>query len=494
MKNGAKKFLLAAIYLLVAFTIISCSVPQSQGSRGTPTSVRIWHYYNGVQKQLFDQLVSRFNETVGEKNDIIVEALNQGSINELAQKTLDALAHKVGAQEAPDVFAAYADTVYQASMQNKVADISGYLTDDEKAEYLEYYLEEGDLNGNGGLYIFPIAKATEVLILNRTDWQRFAIATDAKESDLMTWEGITRLAEAYYRWTDSLTETPEDGKAFLGRDAMANYMLVGLAQLGKELFTVSSRTVSLNADMALMRRLWDHYYVPYINGYFASFGRFRSDDVKTGDLIAFVGSTSSAVYFPTEVTLADGSTYPIEAKVYPVPNFEGKAPYAVQQGAGMAVVKSNPQTEAAAVTFLKWFTDREQNEIFSGSSGYLPVKKPASGNKAQENASMDEKKPIVRDVLHVGQDMTQTYTLFSGKPFQGGGTARTVLETSMQAKAVGDRLKVLERIAQGHTRKEAVAEFDTSLNFYKWYSSLVRHLELVIGLRPRENNPRFMVE
>ena len=494
MKNGVKKFLLAAICLLTAFSNVSCSTSKPQANRGAPTPVRIWHYYNGVQKQIFDQLVSRFNETVGEKNNIVVEALNQGSISELAKKTLDSLAHKVGTQEAPDVFAAYADTVYQAAMQNMVADIGNYLTDAERAEYLEYYLEEGDLYGDGGLYIFPIAKATEVLLLNHTDWQRFAIATDSKESDLATWEGVIRLAEAYYRWTDSLTEKPEDGKAFFGRDALANYLLVGAAQLGKELFTVSGETVSLNADMELMRRLWDHYYVPYINGYFASFGRFRSDDVKTGDLIAFVGSTSSAAYFPTEVTLADGSTYPIEAKAYPVPNFEGKKPYAVQQGAGMAVVKSNPQTEAAAVTFIKWVTDQEQNEVFSSSSGYLSVKKTVPEDEAQKSSPMDEKSPVVRDVLRVGQSMTQTYALFAGKPFQSGGEARTILETRLQSKAAGDRLKVLERIAEGRTREEAVAEFDTTANFHQWYFTLVRHLELVIGLRPQENGPRFMVE
>ena len=494
MKNGVKRMRAAAICLLAGIVISSCSSPAPRADRNSPTTVLIWHYYNGVQKQLFDQLVLQFNETVGEEKNIVVEAVNQGSVNELAQKTLDALAHKVGAQAAPDVFAAYADTVYQALLQDGVADIGAYLTGVEKAEFVECYLQEGDLCGNGGMYIFPIAKATEVLILNSTDWQRFASATGAQESDLATWEGIGRLAEAYYRWTDSQTETPEDGKAFFGRDAMANYLLVGCAQLGKELFTVSDGKVSLHADRTVMRRLWDHYYIPYINGYFASFGRFRSDDVKTGDLIALVGSTSSAAYFPAEVTLADGSTYPIEAKVYPAPGFEGAAPYAVQQGAGMAVVKSNPRTEAAAVTFLKWFADREQNGVFSRASGYLPVKKPSFEDMASENILQSVENPIVRDVLCVGLDMSKTYTLFAGKPFQGGNDVRAILEKTLQAKAAADRLLVLEQMAKGFSRKEAVAAFNTAANFNQWFSRLVRYLELASGLRPREINPRFIVE
>ncbi len=494
MKNGARRFLLSLLCVLAALTVASCSSPASQVVSSTPVTVLIWHYYNGVQKQLFDQLVAQFNATVGEEKGIVVEAVNQGSINELAQKTLDSLSHKVGALDTPDVFAAYADTVYQASLKGNVVDIGAYLNADEKAAYLDTYLNEGDLDDNGSLYIFPIAKATEVLILNDTDWQPFLKATGAKESELSTWEGIARLAQAYYRWTDSQTETPEDGKAFFGRDAMANYMLVGCAQLGKELFAVSNGKASLQIDQVTMRRLWDCYYVPYLNGYFASFGRFRSDDVKTGDLIAAVGSTSSAAFYPTEVTLKDGSTYPITGKVYPAPNFEGAPPYAVQQGAGMAIVKSTPQTEEAAVTFLKWFTDLEQNTAFSASSGYLPVKKQADNAEILFSLGDSIKNPIVRDVLLTGQTMTESYTLFAGKPFQGGNDARSILEASLQEKAAADRLLVLEKMAEGISREEAVALLNTKAQFIGWYTSLLKQLELAVGVREDVERPRYMLE
>ena len=53
-------------------------------------------------------------------------------------------------------------------------------------------------------------------------------------ADLETFEGITATARAYYAWTDSLTDAPDDGKAFFGRDAMANYCIIGSRQLGAE--------------------------------------------------------------------------------------------------------------------------------------------------------------------------------------------------------------------------------------------------------------------
>ena len=63
------------------------------------------------------------------------------------------------------------------------------------------------------------------MILNSTDWKPFAQATGVQLSDLETMEGVAEVGRQYYEWTDSLTGTPNDGKAFWGRDAMANYIL-----------------------------------------------------------------------------------------------------------------------------------------------------------------------------------------------------------------------------------------------------------------------------
>ena len=146
---------------------------------------------------------------------------------------------------------------------------------------------------------------------------------------------------------------PNDGKAFGGRDAMANYIIIGCKQLGLEIFSVRDGEMTLQLDRKIMRKLWDCYYVPTVKGYFGSFGRFRSDDAKTGDIIALVGSTT-------------------------VPTFAGGESAIVQQGAGMVVTKSDESTEYAATVFLKWATEAPRNIGFSVSSGYLPVKNEAN--------------------------------------------------------------------------------------------------------------------
>lgn len=60
-------------------------------------------------------------------------------------------------------------------------------------------------------------------------------------SSLSTMEGLAETAGKYYDWTDSLTpDIPNDGKAFYGRDAMANLFIIGSMQLGTEIFKVET--------------------------------------------------------------------------------------------------------------------------------------------------------------------------------------------------------------------------------------------------------------
>ena len=75
-----------------------------------PVSIDIWTYYNGDQLTAFDALVEEFNETVGKEKGIVVKGYSQGSVNDLESNVLAAVQGEVGADEVPNIFAAYADT------------------------------------------------------------------------------------------------------------------------------------------------------------------------------------------------------------------------------------------------------------------------------------------------------------------------------------------------------------------------------------------------
>lgn len=208
---------------------------------------------------------------------------------------------------------AYPDTAYTMNQLGLLVNMADYLTEDERNRYIASYLAEGDFNGTGEIKILPTAKATEILYLNKTDWDKFAAATGATLDTLTTMEGIAATAEDYYRWSG--------GRAFFGYDAMDNYCIIGAMQLGTELF--SGEDGAIHFDKAAVRKLWDAFYLPFVQGFYTASGRFRSDDVKTGNAIAYIGSTSSATYFPTQVITSDTDSYPIEMLALPLPVFSG---------------------------------------------------------------------------------------------------------------------------------------------------------------------------
>ena len=440
-----------------------------------PTSITIWTYYNGAQLSAFNEMVDTFNETRGKELGIVVSSFSQGSVSDLQTNVMNAVNGKVGAEEVPNIFAAYADTAYEIDNMGMLVDLSGYLTPEQKSLYIDSYITEGDFDGSGSVKIFPIAKSTELFLLNDTDWQPFAQATGASVEDFATMEGLVETAKKYYEWTDSLTEEPNDGKAFYGRDAMANYFLIGGMQLGCEIFSIQNGKAVVNFDHDVVKKLWDCYYIPFVNGYFASSGRFRSDDIKTGNILSFTGSSSGATFFPKKVTTEE-EEYEITMSVFPAPQFAGDRHYAVQQGAGMVVTKKSDAEIAASVEFLLWFTQDERNIGFSIDSGYMPVTKTANTKEAI-SLHTKEVAPAMQKILDAALETVQNNTMYTTKAFKSGVAARAILESCLSDQSTADRALVVQALEEGKTLEEATAEFVSQEHFEQWYQSVLAQLK-----------------
>lgn len=468
---GMRRLAAFAAAAALVLGLVGCGGAQSTAQGNTePVNLSVWTYYNGDQLESFNKLVDTFNNTVGKEKNITVESYSQGSVNDLETQVMAAAQGKVGASAMPNIFMAYADTAYAMDQMGELADLAPYFTDEERAAYVDSYLTEGDFDDSGSIKIFPVAKSTELLFLNDTDWKLFAAATGAQYSDLETVEGLVKTAEAYYNWTDAQTDTPNDGKALFGRDAMANYMLIGAKELGETIFDVKDGKMTMGLSEDVARKLWDNYYVPYIKGWAAS-GHFRSDDIKIGSILAYIGSNSSATYFPTQVMLSDTESHDIELKVLPTPHFEGCEKVSVQQGAGMAVAKTTDAEVEASVVFLKWFTQPENNIAFAVGSGYLPVTYAANDMDAIHSSGLTLTGNM-ENVLMEAVDAVNTNELYTTKAFEGGTDARSKLNYSMSDLATADRATVEERLAAGESAEEAEAEFLTDEYFEAWYQSL----------------------
>ncbi|MEG1742219.1 MAG: extracellular solute-binding protein [Acetivibrio sp.] len=466
-----KKRMKVAILCFLLLGLVGCSKNYGLDPKN-PQEIVVWHYYNGAQAIAFEELVTEFNRSVGEEEGIIVTAKSQSTIDELIS-ALDAAANKkVGAEEMPNIFESYLDTAVELDKMNILADLDPYVTKEEKEQYMDFYIEEGTFGSQNQWKLFPIAKSTEVLALNKTDFDKFAQAEKVSTEELKTWEGLTRIAEQYYKWSG--------GKSFFGRDAFANYMIIGSKQLGKEIFTIKDNKATVQMDPKIMKKLWDNFYIPYVKGYFKHVGRYRTDDVKIGEIVALAGSTSGMLYFPTEVTVGDEKPYPIDCQILPLPNFEGTEKCAVQQGANMAVTKSTEKEEYASVLFLKWFTQTERNIKFSVESGYMPVTKEANDPQYMDTFLKEKKitlEGIKRDSIFTSIEQAKSEQLFTTKGFDKGYEARRVLNTSMLDVAIKDRKNVEDKIAAGMAEEDAWKEYVTDRYFMEWFQSVKEELE-----------------
>lgn len=401
-----RKIIVFSFFLLLFSFLVGC-----QDNKGLdpkkPVTLTLWHNYGGQMKNTMDEMVDEFNETVGAKNGIIISVTSISGSATLHEKLTMAANGDPGAPGLPDITTAYPKTAIILVRKGLLADIGKQFTDKELAAYVPRFLEEGRLIDDK-LYVFPTAKSTEVLFVNKTIFDRFAYATDISFEDLRTFEGIIKAAARYYEWTDNQTPAiKNDGKMFFMPDSLFNLALVGYRQLGDDLL----KDNRLNLSSPAFSRVWDCFYEPAVRGQVAVFDGYSSDLMKTGDIICALGSTAGVLFYPPTVTYANNIKIPVEYAILPYPVFEGGKKIAIQRGSGMCVIKSTKEKEYAAGIFLKWFTEPRQNLRFVSSTGYLPVTKDAFGDmmkKEIENTSDQN----IKKLLQTAIEMQEQYDFY----------------------------------------------------------------------------------
>ena len=201
--------------------------------------------------------------------------------------------------------------------------------------------------------------------------------------------------------------------------------------------------------------------------------------MKTGEILAYTGSTASAMYFPDQVELEDGSSKAIDYLVLPAPLMEGGENVHVQQGAGMAVTCSDAAHEYAACEFLRWFTKKENNLRFVCDAAYFPVRKDANTAEALDQVIQEQNIEVnskAYDCLtNVLESMAET-SFYAPKCFANGYATRKILDYNLSDQAAADKAAIDEAVAAGADRAEATADYITDEAFDRWYDGFVQAL------------------
>lgn len=484
--SNLKCLLLAAfLSIVMLFTLTSCETGVPKLSKNKPVNIVIWHHYLGEQKVSFDNLVEEFNNTVGAGSGITVKAYSMDNTGDIHTKLLSAANHEPGSTEFPQMATAYPSTAYTLYKLDKLVPLEKYMSEKELDEYIPSFIDEGKLTSDSGTMIFPIAKSTEIMYINYTFFKQFLDEynssnppTKLTEEMLYTFEGIQQIAAAYYDWTDSKTpEIPNDGKALYGCDAASNFAIITYKQLGDDFFIVNSdNTGDIDLHSPAMRTCWDSYYAPMVKGYYGAYSFYRSEDVQTGDLLMYTGSTAGASFFPNTVTYSDNTKHDVELKSLPYPSFSNGKKVTVQQGAGVILAKSTPEKEYASVLFLKWLTEPERNIDFVLKTGYFPVSIKAQ-EMLENMLSEDELSGLNENIVKVIETtlkMMQTHEFYTYKPFEASDEIRYSFEDKLLSFTTISRNEFLESLAESNDFSACVDKYITDQR-YDQFLTEVRH-------------------
>lgn len=467
-----KKFLIFVLSLNI-LVLSSCSTEKTTLDPKNPEIVTLWHYYNGDSKIAFENKIEEFNQTLGIDKGVIITPIAKGSVKELEEALTNSAKGVVGSEEMPDVFTCYEDKLLELDKLGKIADLNPYLTEEDKEKYVDEFLITG-IQDDGRLTSIPIVKSTEVVYVNKTGLEESGF--DLTQID--SWEDYYDLSRNYYMYTDA--QTPDvlwDGKSFFGIDNVANYVIASNMQLGVEIFDDANDTIILNKEV--LNKIFSIYYQGMSFGFFNSIGAFRSDDLKAGEILAYVGSSSGASYFPTWIE-SNGSEKEIELEVDYYPVFENGETYAIQQGAGMSISKSTENKQEGATLFLKWITEPEQNIDFALVSGYLPVEESAYNDKLEiavnKMLTEDMQKINIASVYNTSLVQILNLKTYAPSVFENSYNVRNILGETLIAmgevgKQEGTKLK-----AQGLTEDEILINLNMDEKFEIWIESIEKEL------------------
>ncbi|MDO4788305.1 MAG: ABC transporter substrate-binding protein [Johnsonella sp.] len=359
------------IFLPLLFLLSCLLLSGCRRAPKEPVTLSIWHVYGAQTNSPLNDMIDLFNKTEGKELGINIEITLVSNTNQIHDAVIASSYHEPGAPPLPDIFISYPKTIYAMKDPSVLVDYRDYFSPEEISSFLPEFTQEGMIGEK--LLVFPIAKSTELLFVNRKIFERFSEDTGAKLEDLDTWEGLFALSEKYAAWTDEQTpEIPNDGKAFFVHDYHFSYFQVGSSALGKNFF--SEEGIELDAAF---RTAWEPYAHCALKGGMWLHEGYATEPLKTADAVASVGSSASILYYSDEVIYPDNTKEKFDLTIRPCPVFKNGKKLVMQRGAGLCTVKSTQEREKAAIAFIKWITSPKNNVDFVTKAGYMPVTKEA---------------------------------------------------------------------------------------------------------------------
>ncbi len=306
-------------------------------------------------------------------------------------------------------------------------DILG-LTDEQIADFIEGYYNEGKQFGDGLMYTMPMSKSTEVLYYNKTFFEANNLEVPK------TWDEMEALCAKI------LTIDPDCIP--LGYDSEANWFITMTEQYGNPYTSASGEEHFLfdNAkNKEFVKRFRDWYqkgyvttqeiYQAYTSGLFVA---------QTGtNSYMSIGSSAGATHQrPTK----GADSYPLEMGIATIPQVDPANPKVISQGPSLCIFKdANPQEVIASWLFVKFLTTTVEFQAeFSMASGYVPVLKSVAENPVYADFLNKADGGDFISALSAKVCLQQEKAYYTSPAFNGSSSARDQVGLLMQSAFTSD--------------------------------------------------------
>ncbi len=422
--------------------VANFAVPEG-GYDGSKVTISFYHTMGSNLTSVLDLYIEEFNKLYP---NITIEYTSVGGYDDVRDQVSTEIT--VGGQ--PNIAYCYPDHVALYNLAGVVTQLDNLiasqatvtkadgtteilgLTDEQKADFIEGYYNEGKQFGDGLMYTMPLSKSTEVLYYNKTffDANNLTVPT--------TWDELEKVCEQIKKI---------DPKSIpLGYDSEANWFITMCEQY-KSPYTSATGDHFL-FDNETNRNFIKKFREWYEKGYLTTqtiYGAYTSGlFVSTNDVKSYmsIGSSAGATH-QRPTANADGS-YPFEVGIATIPQVSADNKKVISQGPSVCIFqKENHQGVIASWLFVKFLTTNVGFQAeFSMASGYVPVLKSVANNPVYADflASADGGKYI--SALSAKVCLAQESAYYTSPAFNGSSAARdqvgTLLTKCLTADAAGD--------------------------------------------------------
>ena len=311
------------------------------------------------------------------------------------------------------------------------------LTDEQIADFIEGYYNEGKQFGDGLMYTLPLSKSTEVLYYNKTFFEANNLTVPT------TWDELETVCAKIKEIDPNCIP--------LGYDSEANWFITMTEQYG-------SPYTSATGDHYLFNNEQNHAFVKKFNGWYQKgylttqtlYGSYTSGlFVATDGTKSYmsIGSSAGATHQRPDMV---NNEYPFEVGITTIPQVDANNAKVISQGPSLCIFqKENPQEVIASWLFVKFLTTTVEFQAeFGMASGYVPVLKSVGQNPiyASYLESADGGNYISALAAKVCLDQQHAY--YTSPAFNGSSAAREQVGALMNKclTLVGDDIdaKIIE--------------------------------------------------